>query len=159
MSSRDQDEPYRVAYDEAVRALGQQETAADGFKTRAGMLISAAAITTSFLGANALDAGRFDIPSWMAVATFLGVVGFCLAVLWPTMWEFSANPGNLIATYIETVNPMTSSEIHRDLALHMGDSNSVNADRLDQLIRWFRIAAILLALEILLSVASYAPWS
>jgi hypothetical protein len=48
---------YKVAYDEAVRALSEQRDAIDSFRTRAGLLLSAAAITTSFLGAQALEGG------------------------------------------------------------------------------------------------------
>lgn len=153
------EDSYRLAYDESIRALDQQETAVDGFRSRAGILISAAAITTSFLGAKVLEGGQPDLTSWLAISAFLGVVGFCLAVLWPTKWEFSADAGDLIATYIETVEPMSTREIHRDLALHMRDSHMENSVRLKQLVRWFQFAVFLLSAEIVFWVASYEPWS
>lgn len=53
----DKDFPYQIAYDEAVRALSQQQSTIDSLRTRAGLLLSAAAITTSFLGAQALNDG------------------------------------------------------------------------------------------------------
>jgi hypothetical protein len=37
---------YKVAYDEAVRALSEQQGVIDSFRTRAGLLFSAAAITS-----------------------------------------------------------------------------------------------------------------
>jgi hypothetical protein len=49
-----QDPLYKVAYDEAVRALSEQQAAIDDFRSRVGILFSAAAITTSFLGTQVL---------------------------------------------------------------------------------------------------------
>jgi len=65
----DKDFPYRIAYDEAVRALSQQQSTIDSLRTRAGLLLSAAAITTSFLGAQALNDGDPSAVSWLALAT------------------------------------------------------------------------------------------
>ena len=63
MQDADKDILYKVAYDEAVRALAEQQGAIESFRTRAGLLLSAAAITTSFLGAQALDGGQADEPA------------------------------------------------------------------------------------------------
>lgn len=49
---------YKVAYEEAVRALSEQQAVIDSFRNRAGMLFSAAAIATSFLGGQALHGGN-----------------------------------------------------------------------------------------------------
>jgi hypothetical protein len=46
----DKDILYRIAYDEAVRALSEQQAVIDSFRSRAGLLLSSTAITTSFLG-------------------------------------------------------------------------------------------------------------
>jgi hypothetical protein len=65
MSSADKDILYRVAYDEAVRALSEQQLMIDSFRSRTGLLLSAAAITTSFLGAQALKIGDLSPPAWL----------------------------------------------------------------------------------------------
>jgi hypothetical protein len=41
---------YKVAYDEAVRALAKQQAVIDSFRNRAGLLFSAAAVTASLFG-------------------------------------------------------------------------------------------------------------
>ena len=46
---------YELAYQEGVRALDEQRVVIDAFRTRAGLLLSAAAIATSFLGRAALQ--------------------------------------------------------------------------------------------------------
>lgn len=72
---------YRVAYEEAIRALSLQQEVIESIRGRAGLLLSAASITTSFLGAQALDGGRSGLVAWLALSIFVGVaVG---------RWEFS----------------------------------------------------------------------
>jgi len=77
---------YKVAYDEAVRALSEQQSVVDSLRTRAGLLFSAAAITTSFLGAQALDGGDSSLVVWPAMTGFVGVALASLAILWPRQW-------------------------------------------------------------------------
>lgn len=70
--------------------------------------------------------------------------------LWPRRdWEVAAGPRRLIATYVESSDPLSLPEIHRDLALHMEDSYDENPARLTRLIFVFRAAAAALGVEIL----------
>jgi len=71
---------YKVAYDEAVRALSEQQAAIESVRTRAGLLLSAAAVTTSFLGAQALQSGSSTFFSWLALLAFVAVAATSLAV-------------------------------------------------------------------------------
>ena len=74
---------YKLAYDEAVRGLSQQQSVLESFRTRAGILLSAAAIATSFLGGTALQDGELTRWSWLAIVVF-GLVGLAaLFALWP----------------------------------------------------------------------------
>ena len=148
--SADKELQYRIAYDEAVRALSQQQTTIESLRTRAGLLLSSAAITTSFLGAQALDGGGPRVPTWLALTCFLGVATAVLAILWPHRLEFTANPKNVIDNYIETKEPLRTDEIHRDLSLHMQDSYGDNLIGQKQLATRFRIAGVLLTLEVVL---------
>jgi hypothetical protein len=81
---------YELAYDEAKRALDAQESVVNELRTRSGILIAAAAITTSFFGGRALADGAVGTAGWLAIAAF-GLVGASvLAVLWPrTDWTFN----------------------------------------------------------------------
>jgi hypothetical protein len=150
MTDADKDLLYRVAYDEAVRALSEQQGVIDSFRTRAGLAPSAAAITTSFLGAQALEGGSSHWTAWLALTAFVGVALFSLGILWPRRWEFTANPRDVIQTYIESEEPAPIDELHRDLSLHMHDSYSANRKGLEQLAAFFQIACGLLALEVVL---------
>jgi hypothetical protein len=61
---------YRLAYEEARRALDEQERAVVELRSRAGQLIAAAAITTSFFGGQALRHHVHALPqrSWIMMS-------------------------------------------------------------------------------------------
>jgi hypothetical protein len=140
---------YALAYEEAVRALSEQQAVLDNFRTRAGILLSATAIATSFLGGQALRDESIDIWGWIAIGCFAAVACASIVVLWPRKdWEFAASPRRLLATYVETDDPLPLEKIHRDLALHMENSYLSNDRRLERLILLFRLAALLLAVEV-----------
>jgi hypothetical protein len=140
---------YRIAYEEAVRALSQQQTMIDGLRARAGLLLSAAAVTTSFLGAQALRHGAPSFATWFALACFVGLSIAALAVLWPRRLEFTADPSNVIENCIESERPHTGAEIHRNLSLHMHDSYAENCAGYRPLALHFRLASALLTAEVL----------
>lgn len=139
---------YRLAYDEGVRGLAHKQSRLDDFRARAGIVLSAAAIATSLLGAQALDRGSPSLWAWIALACFVGVGTFTMLLLWPRTWEFTAVPRRIIGIYVEAPDPLPVPMIHRDLALHMEDSYIRNEVGLEKLVLWFRFALGLLALEV-----------
>lgn len=156
MAVADKDILYQVAYDEAVRALSEQQAVNDSFRNRAGLLLSSTAITTSFLGAQAFDSGQLPPTSWMALIAFVGVAVISLAILWPQPWEFTASPRDIIKTYIDGEEPASIDEIHRELSFHMHHSYVANRAGLRQLALFFQIASGLLTLEVLFWIISLA---
>lgn len=139
---------YALAYDEARHAVSTQHTVVDNFRSRAGLLLSGAAIATSFLGGQALRSGDPGAWSWIAIGAFLLLGIATLAILWPRSWRFEADPRDIITTYVETDDPASLQALHRDLALHRADVLDVNGRRLTRLIWSFRAAGFLLIFEI-----------
>jgi hypothetical protein len=80
---------YALAYEEAKHAVSTQQTVVDNFRARAGLLLSGAAIATSFLGGQALRGGEPGPWSWLAITAFGALGVLTLAILWPTTWEFA----------------------------------------------------------------------
>lgn len=145
-------EGYSLAYREARRGLEDQERSVVELRARAGALIAAAAITTSFFGSQTLVRHDIGAAAWVAIGCFV-LLGFTvLLVLWPRRdWEFSLAPDQFIATYLEPVDdePLALHLIERDLALHMGRSAELNRRQLGTLMTVFRAGAILLVVEVL----------
>jgi hypothetical protein len=66
-----------------------------------------------------------------------------IGILWPRRdWEFVLSPRKLIATYLEPTEgePLILAMIHRDLALHMDRSASLNRSQLRHLMACFESA-------------------
>jgi hypothetical protein len=143
---------YALAYREARRGLEDQERSVVELRTRAGALIAAAAITTSFFGGQTLLRQNIDVAGWVAIGCFV-LLGFAvLLVLWPRRdWEFSLAPDEFVATYLEPAEgePLELHLIERDLALHMGRSADLNRQQLRTLMTVFRFGALLLVAEVL----------
>lgn len=149
-------ELYKVAYDEAVRALSEQQAAIESVRNRAGLLLSAAAVTTSFLGAQALQGGSSSLFSGLALFSFVAVATTSLAILWPRSWEFTANPRRVVKDFTEAAGAIRLEDLHRDLSLHMHGSYLVNHRGLQELALLFQAASGLLTLEVVLWVAAIA---
>ncbi len=119
---------YEVAYAETVRALVDQQAVIESFRTRAGLLFSAAAVTTSFLGAQAFTGGDSNLTSWLALLCFIAVAGASLAILWPRRWEGAASPREVIKAYVESGQLASVGELHRDLAICLHGSYVENRE-------------------------------
>jgi hypothetical protein len=142
---------YELAYEEAKRALDAQEAVVDELRSRAAVLIAAAAVTTSFFGTRALtDSGNLDFWAWAATISFALLGMTVLAILWPRHdWVFTVNASTFIENYVEHPDgALEIPTIHRDLALHMSASYSVNAGQLRWLFVAFRAGAALLVAEV-----------
>jgi hypothetical protein len=143
---------YSLAYREARRRLDDQERSVVELRTRAGSLFAAAAITTSFFGAQTLARHDLDAAVWVAVGCFVLLSFAVLVMLWPRRdWGFSLAPAQFIATYLEPVDgePLELHLVERDLALHMGRSTKFNREQLNTLVTVFRFGALLLVVEVL----------
>lgn len=147
---------YKVAYDEAVRALSDQRLEVDGVHSRTGLLLSVATVVTSFLGARTLESGALSPISWLALASFIATALVSLATLRSFRGEFTADVSNLIAIYLEASEPVSIEGLHRDLALHMHDSYVRNLEGLDRLEMFFQTASGLLITEVVLWAVSIA---
>jgi hypothetical protein len=146
---------YKVAYDEAVRALSEQQAAIESVRGRAGLLLSAAAVTTSFLGAQALQGGSSNPSSWLALVAFVAVAATSLAILWPRGWESTANSGRL-ESLIESAEEIRIEDLYRDLSLRMQVSFSANHQGLHQLAALFQVTSGLLTIEVVLWIVAIA---
>ena len=147
---------YELAFEEAGRALDAQERAVNDLRSRAGVLIAAAAITTSFFGSRAVSGDGLSGWVWVAVIAFIVVGGCVLAVLWPRSdWSFNASAAEIIAEYSEP-EAVEFPLVQRDLALHRSTTYDENARQLGRLFLVFRIGLIVLVIEVAAWVVALA---
>lgn len=148
---------YELAYTEAVRALAQQRGAFESLRTRAGVLLAGAAITSSLLGRETFAPGHRSVLGWIAVAAFIGLFGTLLSILWPRpQWDSTPSPIQLIETRIEVDEPLALALIHRDLAYLMSQAQWENQITYELLTRHFRAASLLLGVEVVVLIGGLA---
>lgn len=148
---------YALVYNEAVRALTRQRDAFESLRSRAGVLLSGAAVASSLFGGQTVAAGRLGLFGWVAVAALAALGLTLLVVLWPRVeWEDTPLPSRLLQTVIEIPEPIALEVLHRELALHMESVYNQNDFEYERLAKFFRTAAILLNIEVLAWVLDLA---
>jgi hypothetical protein len=84
----DDNTPLQLAYDSSVRAIADQAGVLESLRSRAGTMLAAAALVTSFFGGQALVQQRVDLEPWslagLAVAAFIGMAACTIFILWPS---------------------------------------------------------------------------
>jgi hypothetical protein len=142
------DERYALVFAEAQRAIAQQQASLDNLRSRAGNLISATAIATSFLGGFALSVDAPGFWGWLAVTFFAAIIIGALVIFLPFFrWRFE-NSAEVLIEEIERPDAPDLPELQRDTAYHMFHDWEENQKKLDSLHWVFIGAGMLLILEI-----------
>ena len=150
---------YEIAYDEAVRALSEQQSAIDNFRARAGLLFSVATIIASFFGSQVLGSAGLSPFSWLALASFGFLATAFIGILSPRRWEVTVDPLDVISAYLEPDESHGIEDVHRGLATAMNESYSVNRQGLEKLVVLFQTANVLLVCEVVLWTIALASAS
>ena len=148
--------PFRLAYEEAVRALRAQADEHGSLRTRAGTILATSLLVTSFFGGQALSGktpeGRISL-AWIAVVAFLLAGLFSLGVLFPTDLRFASEVGDVVSL-IE--NTPSGHDPHRELSLSLAGRLESNRLRINAM-RWtFRISAVAVLAETVFWIAYFA---
>ncbi len=144
---------YEIVYQEALRAISDQQDVLDSIQSRTGVVASAAAIVLSLTSQRALGLG-LSVPLWVALGAFLLLASLAGYVLWPRRrWRFHFGVERLHAEYVENVQPLTPGLMMRDLALHLDRYFRLNARAIDRISKAF--AGSLLALMVQAMAFSY----
>lgn len=152
-----EDALFEVAYEEATRALSEQLSLIDSFRTRAGLLLSAAAITTSVLGSQGLGRAPIGYAAWAALVAFFAVAVLSLAILWPRQRRFAADSAEIVKGHITSDSSRSVIDLRWALTTQMHQSCASSWEDLTQIATLFEIAAGLLVTEILSWIVSIAP--
>ncbi len=120
-----------LAYEEAKRAIDRQSGALDGLRSRAGILLAAVSVSTSFFGGLALrdDLSRWaTLAAWIATIAALAAGGFGVAILWPrAAWAFNVSPSLFGRQLARAPDEATA---YRELALRLEENYKANERRL-----------------------------
>jgi hypothetical protein len=138
-----------ISYLSAVHALDQQEAALNELRSRTGTLLTAEALTTSFLGAAAIQHGALELPVRLAIACFGVSLGIALFILVP--WrdlQFSLR-GPLLYESLRACGE-DEEEVYRRVAHWLEVLWSDNRAAIAHLYPLFTVSVAALALELVL---------
>lgn len=145
-----------MAYDEGVRSIASQEGLLDGLRARAGTLLAAAALVTSFLGGQALAKptlvtggavveAEIGVPGWLAIGCFLTLALIALGILYPRGdWRFEMSANKVLGP---TREGATLDDVYASLGRFHDQNRRSNRVKLDRMFWWFRLACFLLIVE------------
>jgi hypothetical protein len=139
---------YEIALDEGRRSVAAQEVALTELRSRTNMLIGAASVIVSFLGAQALDDAGWSELALLAMLAFLATLVLAGSVLWPSQdaWLFRVDPRILIEDFTDGTPPVgTSAERH--LAESLGAAAEHNSRQLNGMYVRFRLALVALGAQ------------
>ena len=121
-----------LAYELALRSLGQQERTLEELRARTGTLLTATALTTSFLGARALTGDANHLLGTIGFGFAIASIVLSVYVLAPkSVLEFAISGAAIHDYFAEEETPFP--EVQRTLAgwaQYAWDSNQTVIDRL-----------------------------
>lgn len=142
------DAAYELVYTEAIRSWTQQEASLDELRSRTGVLVAAATVAASFLGAAALGKPfqRLDV---VALALFGIAVALSLVVLFPLpVWSFAMDINVFLDEIVEKEPTPTLAEIHRHVSLEIAKAQKRNDSWLHGMFVVFDIAVVAILLMV-----------
>ena len=141
-------------YDQSFRALDEQARVLDALRARAGALVASASVATALLGGLAsarrpAEHARLDLPSWIAVGLFIGVILLSLLVMTRKgRTAFSHHPHRLVEAYLTHRRLVSLGEYRRAITFYNGRNFDANARQLRALFRAFAVASVCLGCEL-----------
>jgi len=143
--------PHELIYEEALRAIKQQQDVLSGLQARTGTLLAVASLSASFLGGQALKDGDLSCWSWAAIVMLGLVVATTIAILWPRWgWKFTSYIDMLKRDFVDAGYRVPMTRMYLKLAESMDDDRNDNEDKLTLLQRLFQLGCGLLFAEIAL---------
>jgi hypothetical protein len=146
------DEPGpEIAYAEAVRVLSEQSGLVDSLRSRAGLLLSVAAIITSFLGSQSIRGDGVGPLAWLALCGFATASALCLAVLWPRHWEIAEGPGSPLLSPTDIM----PGDL-RSATLKLDEIRVSNEEATEDLLLLMQLASTAIAIDLFLWMIALA---
>jgi hypothetical protein len=152
-----------AVYDESFRTLAQQALVLDGLRARAGAILTAANVSTAFLGGLAFsheDASGgshgtplTEIPGLVMICLFVVVVFLSLLAITPSRrWVVAHHPHDLLAEYVDPGPQISISEFRRTISYYNGINYDANSRQLRLLVAVLTAASVCLGSELVLAL-------
>jgi hypothetical protein len=156
----DSDRAFELAYEASVRAIEDQASVLESARARAGTILAASALVTSFLGSEALSRATLQQTdqslhaitfTGAAIASLIVTALLTLAILFPYRMRFSISAREMVGILdarAEMDEPVTDTEALREVALRHEAMYDFNSFRIRILLWCFRGAIVGLVAQV-----------
>jgi hypothetical protein len=127
MSGNEEQQRARLAYDASLRALDQQQRVLEEIRSRTGILLAAASLSASFLGARAFDEHGIAALSFLALVALVVTLVVGTLVLVPREEFVFSVSGTVL--YEDLAEVDDQAEQHRYVAYWLDRSGSATSLR------------------------------
>jgi hypothetical protein len=149
------EKPYELAYEASIRAIENQAATVESLRSRAGTILAATALVTSFFAGQALTrvaSSPLHVLSFTtaALGSFIAVSMLSLTILLPFTLRFSLS-AEAILSFFEGVaegSRVSPAEALREVALQYESMHEFNARQIRVLVVCFRLAIVCLVSEV-----------
>jgi hypothetical protein len=152
------DERYKLTYEAASDATNVQHSVLDNLRGRATAMFSATTIVTTLATSVGLLGSGTSLPKWSVYAAlgFVIAVGTCaFFILWPRTWTFGFDGETMIDEYIESSEPLSLSDMYRDMAIYLSRHQADNDRQLGLRLHVFELGLLLLTAEVSVLLAGF----
>lgn len=145
------EKPYELAYEASIRAIENQAATVESLRSRAGTILAATALVTSFFGGHALTRPLHVMPFTIAaLGSFIAVSLLSLTILLPFTLRFSLSAKAILSFFEDVAEDgrVGSVETLREVALQYEVMYDSNAAQIRFLSACFRLAITCLVFEV-----------
>ena len=149
------EKPYELAYEASIRAIENQAATVESLRSRAGTILAATALVTSFFGGRAfVRAGGFPLHlvsyTTGALASFIAASLLTLTMLLPFTLRVTLSAAEILS-FVENdprADQLTATNVLREVALQYESMYDSNDRQLRILEACFRLAIVFLVAEV-----------
>lgn len=136
----------QLMYEQAQRALEQQERQVAELRQRAGTLLAATALIASVFGVSASGGGRTALPTVLGGASLVVAVLGALFALYPHRLDFATDARRLYDALASDQDDL--DRVHLRLAFGLRDTRERNGTCVDRATRCLAVATVALITQI-----------
>jgi hypothetical protein len=147
------EKPYELAYEASIRAIENQAATVESLRSRAGTILAATALVTSFFGGQALSRmGRSQLHllsyTTGALGSFIAVSLLALTILLPFTLRFSLSAAAILRVVDAAEDGATPAGMLREIALQYESMYDSNVVQIRLLAACFQLAIVCLLGEV-----------
>jgi hypothetical protein len=143
----------QLSFEASLRSLDKQERLLDELRARTGLLLAASSLAISFVGRPVFQEADTLVLVLALIAFGISIAASLYVLLpKPAKFVFSLEGSAVYEQLYEFEDDM--SEVYRRLTYDLDRFWEENDDVMTRLLRWFQVAAVALAAEIMILLAS-----